>query len=137
MKIADLTYAELAQRYEVELCTGWCHERGHDEGFVARRMVHFAERGVTRSGLRKFLMLIHDLRVWPDKTATIDGRPRAVRAADWYHSRNVFAYRTAFHDLGIRLDRKLSAGDRARVRHLLLGLNRPELKTLRNWARAG
>lgn len=133
MKVGDLTYPSLAERYGVELCTGECAERGHDDGFIARKRVHFRDRGVTRSGLRKFLMLVHDLKEeWGGLPRIL---PRKVGAAQWIHSRNMYAYRTALHDLGIRLDRKLSATDRAQVRHLLLMQGgAPVVHSLRRWA---
>jgi hypothetical protein len=127
-----LTYTRLAERYKVELCTGWCGESGHNYGWWGGKRVHFRERGVTRSGLRRFLMLVHDARHWPGRPNIL---PRPIETAQWIHSRNVWAYQTAFRDLGIRLPRTLSAVDRARVRHLTFGQGgAPVVQNLRRWA---
>lgn len=112
-----LTYAALAERYGVELCTGECLTHGHEDGFIARGRLHFRERGVTRSGLRLFLMLVHDLK-WAEAGMPFPKRKSTSRAR-WLHHRNVSAYNVALKDLGIRLPRKLSDRDRAAVRYLL------------------
>jgi hypothetical protein len=41
------------------------------------------------------------------------------RAARDIHHDHMFAYYTAFHDLGVRLPAKLAEADKAKVRHLL------------------
>ena len=111
----ELTYTELADRYGVDLCTGECGDSGHDDGWYGGRLVHFRERGVTRSGLRLFLMAVHDAKVW----RPTGGSRAATRRVRWIHSRNSFAYHTALNDLGIRLPRRLSERDRAAARYLL------------------
>jgi hypothetical protein len=128
-KLEGLTYVGLAERFGVEICTGWCGEGGHNDGWWGGKRIHFRERRVTRGGLRKFLMLVHDATVWSQRAAgnQID------RKARWIHSRNVWAYQTAFHELGIRLPRSLSSDDRARVRHLTYA--DAGSQTLRRWAR--
>lgn len=133
IRISELTYADLSRGYGVELCTGECAESGHDDGFVRYGRVHFRERGVTRSGLRKFLMLVHDVKVWPTVESPRLGR---LGTAMWLHSRNVWAYRAAHGGLGIRLPRSLSQGDRARARYLIAQRRAQEPpKALLAWAR--
>lgn len=134
-RLGELSYADLAQRYGVDLCTGECDEGGHEDGWYGGKRVHFRERGVTRSGLRKFLMLVHDATVWGGRNMLVG---RRISRAQWIHHRNRFATDTAFHDLGIRIPRSLSAADRAQVRHLLIGAERSSVvQRLHNWARAG
>lgn len=109
-----LTYFDLAQRYEVGLCADSCGESGHRRGWVDDGIVHWdAHRSPQRSTLRRFLML-----VW---VATEGNRPRALSVAERVHAANVFAYRTALHDLGIRFPATLAEADKARVRYLLIG----------------
>jgi len=120
-RLRDLTYAGLADRYGVELCTGGCGDRGHSAGFLRGGRVHFRDRRVTRSGLRLFLMLVHDARIWRPLTHSDRPPPRrkATSRVRWLHHRNVWASGVALRDLGVRLPRKLSAADRAAVRYLL------------------
>jgi hypothetical protein len=60
------TYAEIAKAIEVDYCgeegsgheTGYCSMDGAPDGRSPR--VHWTERRVTRSGIRRFLMLAYD-----------------------------------------------------------------------------
>jgi hypothetical protein len=60
------TYADIAKAIEVDYCgeegsghdTGYCSMDGAPNGRTAR--VHWTERRVTRSGIRRFLMLAYD-----------------------------------------------------------------------------
>lgn len=110
-----LTYTELADHYGVDLCIGECGESGHDDGWYGGRRVHFRERGVTRSGLRLFLMLVHDAKDWQP----LPTHRKLTNRLRWIHSRNSFAYFHALNVHGIRLPRALSARDRATVRYLI------------------
>lgn len=142
MRLSELTYPALAERYGVQLCTG-CDDGNHTDGWQGGRMLHFRERGVTRSGLRRFLMLVHDLTLWPTKVHGYHSLPRPIRTSEWIRSRNVYAYLTALLDFGIRLPGRMSAADRAQVRYLLTGpwgtiKDRADLqdslRDLRKWA---
>lgn len=120
----DLNYIDLASRYEVELCADSCGQPGHRRGWVDRQAtVHWdPHREVTRAGLRRFLMLVAQSQIEgsdvPRKPLYMQ-RPAAVRNALRIYNANVFAYRTALHDLGIRLPASLSRTDRAQVRSML------------------
>jgi len=117
------TYRDLALRYEVEVCFDGCFRRDHGRGAIDRQgTIHWSDRRMTRSGLRRFLKLVFDSRPsWPKVSdAVVWGRhPDRERTALRIFYEHVFAYRTALHDLGIRLPASLAAADRARVRSLL------------------
>jgi hypothetical protein len=120
------TYRDLALRYEVEVCFDGCFRRDHRRGAVdSMGTIHWSDRRVTRSGLRRFLMLVSESwrgssvfdNLVPPTTWT--RRPERELAALRVYNGHVFAYRTALHDLGIRLPASLAAEDKARVRALL------------------
>ena len=103
------TYRDLALRYEVDVCLDGCFRRDHRRGAVdSQGLIHWSDRAVTRSGLRRFLMLVH----------RVEGYLYGGPAERIYHE-HMFAYRTALFDLGIRLPAKLSAVDKARLRSML------------------
>lgn len=116
------TYFDLALRYEIELCADSCGEPGHRRGWVdSDGMVHWdAHRKTTRSGIRRFLMLVHEAYsdwTWFESWAS---RPASEKRAVSIHAASVFASRTALHDLGIRLPAYLARHDKANVRALLV-----------------
>lgn len=125
------SYTSLAIRYEVDLCTSEDHcgelsRTAHRRGVVGWGDIHWHERRYTKSGLRRFLILVGQVRLLRgDRTE-----------AEWIHDLNMFAYRTALHDLGVQLPRHLAAQDRARVRFLLRGENRKSQRRLVEWSAA-
>lgn len=118
------TYFDLALRYEIELCADSCGEPGHRRGWVdPDGMVHWdAHRKTTRSGIRRFLMLVHEAQRRTNDDAPVfwARRPALERRAMSIHAASVFASRTALHDLGIRLPAYLARHDKANVRALLV-----------------
>lgn len=120
-----MTYRELAARYGFELCE-MCDLNAHEQGHLQGDRIHWRERRVTHSGLRRFLLLL----AGPYLVRNGFGSPN--REAEWIWMRNVWAYNQAL-DLGYRLPRRLSEVDRARVRYLLEGKARSAAK---DWARA-
>lgn len=120
------TYRDLALRYEVEVCFDGCFRRDHRRGAIDRQgTIHWSDRGMTRSGLRRFLMLVQAATA-PGIRVTVgdDDVTRHVIFNSHGHAlliyaAHLFAYRTALHDLGIRLPASLAAEDKARVRALL------------------
>lgn len=124
-----MTYAELAERYNVNLCQGECGWGSsiHTRGMVWDKALHWRDRRVQRNGLYKFLKLVAQYHR--------EGAGKEEAAA--VHAVNSFAYRTALHDLGIRFPRAYSAEDRARVRFLLRGKPWKPNRRLHEWAASG
>lgn len=115
------TYRDLALRYEVEVCFDGCFRQTHRQGSVDHQgTIHWSDRHMTRSGLRRFLMLVSE--AWADAYEGVRpavARPERVQTALRIYTRSIFAYRTALHDLGIRLPASLAAEDKGRIRALL------------------
>lgn len=115
-----LTYPDLAARYEVDVCFDGCF-REHSRGMVdSNGVIHWRGRDVTRSGLRRFLILVARARSAKDRDSEwLASYPRRERDALTTHYEATWAYRTALHDLGVRLPASLAAADKAKVRALL------------------
>jgi hypothetical protein len=129
-----MTYRELSLREDVYLCTG-CNggplgPYNHQRGFAApsRGTVHWAERHVTRNGLRHFLMLVAAIKHKHQR-----GQPKWLIV----YEQNVYAYHRALTQYHVRLGRKLSLTDRAKVR-LWMGkagvLSSDEYRNVARWA---
>jgi hypothetical protein len=117
------TYRDLALRYEVEVCFDGCFRRDHRRGGIdSQGTIHWSDRRMTRSGLRRFLMLVAEAyrlgSDWPQPEFWVTTSFRGREALRTYNG-HIFAYRTALHDLGIRLPASLAAEDKAKVRALL------------------
>lgn len=126
--LRGLTYAALAERYGVPWCDGKSCPLSaprHDRGVVLwDREIHWRDRIVTRSGLRRFLILV--ARVMRVRDGGVpkrawETRKRRRQRANLLYLDNVFASKTAFFDLGVRIPASLSDQDRERVRKLLAG----------------
>lgn len=115
-----ITYPDLAARYEVDVCFDGCFRNDHWGGALDRQgVVHWADRIVRRPGLRRFLILASRARAvkepW-DGEAVMPKRQRQAHDI-WFHA--LWAYRTAFHDLGVRLPASLARADKEKIRALL------------------
>jgi D-mannonate dehydratase len=110
-----LTYRGLAEQLGVKLCQGnWYGEVGtpepdHVRGFADRQVHWWPERRVTRTGLRKFLMLVA-----ATKLHGYNDMSPAMRL----YATNARAVMLAA-DLRIRIPRRYADGDRARARWLI------------------
>lgn len=114
-----LTYPDLAARYEIEACFDGCYRSDHWGGAIdSQGVVHWADRPVRRPGLRRFLILVSQVRFREDGGWT-PSWPRKKAEAYEIYRHALWAYRTAMHDLGIRLPAKLAVADKAKVRALL------------------
>lgn len=135
-----MTYAELAERYEVALCQGECAERGHEKGFVARGGVHWRERHVTRLGLYRFLLLVGELVGALHVRAELDARGLAWMKVAYPYALHMWAQKAALNDLRVRFPRSFSSTRRALVRarmrdYAARGLPKPpEWERIHRWA---
>lgn len=127
-----MKYEEIASRENVRLCTDcefdkvWNHSRGTAN--PSRGTVHWAERRVTRIGLRRFLMLVAAIKKSHNR-----GQPKWQQV----YEQNQYAYHRALTEYHVRLNRKLSMTDRAKVR-LWMGkagvLSAEEHRSIARWA---
>lgn len=116
-----MTWDEVASRYDVRRCSS-CQSGNHTTGIARNGVIHWADRRMTKAGLRKYLMLIASQRLYD--FANLPTWDRIYRS-------NVWAATEAAR-LHVRLSTRLSAPDRARVRWLSLGIDIPD--HVRHWA---
>ena len=130
MTLSGLTYTDLAERYNVNLCTGGCifDRSAHSRGMVQSKALHWRERRMQRRGLYRFLKLV---ALYHHETDPSYSEAQNV----WL--KNMFAYKTALNDLGIRFPRSFSLEDRARVRFLLKDSQYRPNRRLHDWAAVG
>lgn len=117
-----MTYDSLAQYFGIQRCNACDAKLNHQTGAQVGNTIHWADRRVTRAGLRHFLMLVAATRL-------MVGREKWRRV--WAY--NVWASSVARKELHITIPTKLSASDRAYVRWKLLSVpNAPA--AARAWA---
>lgn len=121
-----MSYRSIAAKLGMELCES-CDLNVHTGGWadIPRGKIHWQERRMTRSGLRRFLMEAAEIALYRDGY-----RGGGLGERIWLQ--NTWAYRTAM-SLGVRLPRRLSELDRARV----LALPGPASGAAKRWARGG
>jgi len=122
-------YPEVVQRENIKWCAG-CEIGNHQKGWAnpSRTTVHWSDRNVNRYGLRRFLMLVANVKHHHNR-----GQPR------WQalYEQNQYAYRRALDEYHVRLASTMSQGDRARVRYWMgrAGvLNDPDKQNIARWA---
>lgn len=101
-----MTWDEIATQFDVKRCPA-CDGYDHTHGAVSTNTVHWADRHLTRHGLRHYLMLIAQLRL----IHTEEGW-RSI------YAQNVWAI-SAARQLHVRIPARYSDNDRARVRWLI------------------
>lgn len=129
-----MEYREIADRENVDWCDGTddgsysrtSHQRGFAQPGFGR--IHFADRRMTKSGLRRFLMLVAAIRHKHNR-----GQPQWLKL----YEANTFAQRRALSEYRRVIPRRYSDTDRARVRQLMGRdgvLNDPRVKHIADWA---
>ena len=118
----QLTYAEMASLVPLELCSDCAYEGrwsahrnrvvNHERGFYLPGKIHWRERRVTRSGVRRFLMLVSE--GWIKTNRNLGG---GFSGPDWYDlwRRIEWARRTARHAIRIEIPPALWAEEQARL----------------------
>lgn len=115
-----MNYAEMAAQEKVIYCggcdpalnpftnkiEGFDHLRGGANS--SRGVVHWTNRRVNRIGLRRFLMLVAAIKYSHNR-----GQPRWQQV----YEQNTFAYHRALEQYHVRLSKRWSLTDRARVRY--------------------
>ncbi len=103
-----MTWDEVTQTVGVKRCAG-CTLGDHTRGWASRSTytVHWADRRLTKHGLRRFLMLVASIRLVP-----ID------QAWERLYAYNRWASHTAAQ-LHVRIPARYADNDRARVRWLI------------------
>lgn len=105
------TYADIAKAIGIEYCNGIGPgaDRTHDSGFVSSRpwTIHWTERRVTRSGIRRFLIVAWDI---------IDADAATARHG-WQGlwDRTKWVRQTASETLHVTIPAELWAEDKARL----------------------
>ena len=105
------SYAAIAKSLEITHCTGACGVGNHRAGWAnpSRGVIHFEERGVTRAGIRRFLMLYAQIIKSHNR-----GQPEWQRI----YEQNQVAVQVG-RQMGLRFPKWLSLEDRAKVDRIL------------------
>jgi hypothetical protein len=101
-----MKWDDIAKTFDMRRCAG-CQTGDHLEGWASRDVIHWADRRMSKSGLRHFLMLIGSQRL-----LDVDSMPPWQRI----YTLNTWASAIALSKYHVRLPLDLSAVDRSRVR---------------------
>jgi hypothetical protein len=122
-----VTYDEAARRFSVKVCSD-CPNGDHGRGYAQPRLntIHWRTRRVNKFGLRRFLLLVAQLRLI--NFDTLSGWER-IRAS------NTWVAQTGAKTLRVRFRRELADADRAEARWLMNRAGAEPSPEMRRWLR--